>query len=179
MAAWCLSGFVMMYVSYPYHSDPARLRALPVLALNDCCVLPEETLPAETQLSGWSLRMLGATPVLRVVPNLLRAHGVLDAPAAFDLRTGVRLASLDADAAAVAAMDYGTALGIGQSPRFVATLDYDQWTVQGLHGRAPLHKFAFDDLPGTEIYVSSSSGEVLQVTRRAERFWNWLGAVPH
>jgi hypothetical protein len=29
------------------------------------------------------------------------------------------------------------------------------------------------------IYVSQSSGEVAQMTNRAKRAWNWVGAVPH
>jgi hypothetical protein len=178
MAVWCVSGFVMMYVSYPYFSDAERLRALPPLAAAGCCVLPGEVLPDDTLLAGWSLRMLGDAPVLRVAPDG-RAHGVLDAPAAFDLRSGARLPALDGAAAGIAARDYGAALGIRGGARLETTLDYDQWTVQGLRGRAPLHRFAFDDAAGTQIHVSSSSGEVLQATTRNERFWNWLGAVPH
>jgi uncharacterized iron-regulated membrane protein len=178
MALWCLSGFVMMYVSYPYFGDAERWPTLPPLSAQGCCVLPAEALPADTLLAGWSVRMLGATPVLRVAPDF-RAHGVLDAPAAFNLATGARLETLDATQAATAARDYGRARGITAEPAFERTLAYDQWTVQGIRGRAPLHKFAFGDAARTEVYVSSSSGEVLQATTRRVRFWNWLGAVPH
>jgi hypothetical protein len=36
-----------------------------------------------------------------------------------------------------------------------------------------------NDEVGTELYVSSSSGQAVQITSRRQRFWNWLGSVPH
>jgi hypothetical protein len=44
---------------------------------------------------------------------------------------------------------------------------------------APLYKASFADERGTVLYVSGLTGEVVQDTHRSERFWNWLGAVPH
>jgi hypothetical protein len=32
---------------------------------------------------------------------------------------------------------------------------------------------------GTELYVSSITGRAVQITTAGERFWNWLGAIPH
>lgn len=29
------------------------------------------------------------------------------------------------------------------------------------------------------LYVSSTTGKVVLDTARQERFWNWLGSVPH
>ncbi|MEG8054934.1 TonB-dependent receptor [Sphingomonas aerolata] len=43
----------------------------------------------------------------------------------------------------------------------------------------PLWKVALANASGTEAYVSSNTGAVVQVTTRRERFWNWLGSVPH
>jgi hypothetical protein len=56
----------------------------------------------------------------------------------------------------------------------------DQWTVYGQFRRyAPLYKVTFADRRGTVLYVSAQNGEVVQDTSAHERFWNWLGAVPH
>jgi hypothetical protein len=43
----------------------------------------------------------------------------------------------------------------------------------------PLYHFGLGDGPRTELYVSSHTGRVVQLTTARERFWNWLGAVPH
>ena len=39
--------------------------------------------------------------------------------------------------------------------------------------------FTFDDPARTQIYVSSTSGEVVLWTTASQRFWNWFGAIPH
>jgi uncharacterized iron-regulated membrane protein len=45
MAAWCLSGIVMMYVGYPELTRMDRLRALHSLELRDCCASLDRTVP--------------------------------------------------------------------------------------------------------------------------------------
>ena len=56
----------------------------------------------------------------------------------------------------------------------------DQWIPFGrLKEEFPIYKFHFADHDGTELYISSRSGEVLQYTTRSERLWAWVGAVPH
>jgi hypothetical protein len=60
----------------------------------------------------------------------------------------------------------------------VEPVEVDQWTLQQ-RSYAPLYKASVADERGTVLYVSGLTGEVVQDTRRSERFWNWLGAVPH
>jgi hypothetical protein len=43
----------------------------------------------------------------------------------------------------------------------------------------PLYRFSMEDGIGTELYVSSTNGQAVQITTSRERFWNWLGSVPH
>ncbi|MFA6314599.1 MAG: hypothetical protein WC681_24225, partial [Sterolibacterium sp.] len=58
--------------------------------------------------------------------------------------------------------------------------DYDQWTVHnGYDPDRPLYRLTMQDEFGTELYVSSRSGEVVQRTRRWQRGWNRVGAVVH
>jgi uncharacterized iron-regulated membrane protein len=42
-----------------------------------------------------------------------------------------------------------------------------------------LHLIDMDDAAATEVYVSARTGEVVLSTTRAQRFWNWVGSVPH
>ena len=56
----------------------------------------------------------------------------------------------------------------------------DQWIPFGqLKKELPIIKFYFSDKEKHELYISSHSGEVLQYTTVKERFWSWLGAIPH
>jgi len=59
---------------------------------------------------------------------------------------------------------------------FAAT---DQWTVGGLDAYRPLYRIALNDRPGTELYVSAATGEVVRDTTRRERGWNYAGSVAH
>ncbi|WP_335645491.1 hypothetical protein [Methylobacterium durans] len=62
----------------------------------------------------------------------------------------------------------------------VRTLARDQWTVAGRYDALrPFHVVALGDPAGTELYVSAVTGAVVLDTGARERFWNWLGAVPH
>src|SRR5262249_8731724 len=68
--------------------------------------------------------------------------------------------------------------GIKEAPVFASIVDYDQWTVNDISG-APFFRFDFGNSAGTQLYVSSVTGKVAQVTTAAARFWNWFVAVPH
>jgi hypothetical protein len=56
----------------------------------------------------------------------------------------------------------------------------DQWTVhQRFDSHRPLWKIQVHDAEGTEVYVSSTTGEVMMDTTAFERRWNTVGAVIH
>jgi hypothetical protein len=59
-------------------------------------------------------------------------------------------------------------------------IDYDQWTVAGeFYDARPLFRYALDDAAGTEIYVSSRSGEIVLTTTRDQRLANYAGSIAH
>jgi uncharacterized iron-regulated membrane protein len=67
-----------------------------------------------------------------------------------------------------------------RAPATVETIERDQWTVAGGYdAHRPLHRVRFEDPAGSVIYVSSTTGEVVLDTNAHERFWNWVGTVPH
>ena len=43
----------------------------------------------------------------------------------------------------------------------------------------PIYKFYFDDDQKTELFVSGKNGEPIQLTTLEQRFWSWIGAIPH
>jgi hypothetical protein len=166
MALWTLSGFVMLYVSYPATTAAERAAGLERLDLSACCADPG--VPAGA-VEGATVEMLLGRPVLRRIGPEGPVLASLDRSAAPLI--GEREAGLIAQAHMRNA--FGTAPTVRVEP-----VEVDQWSLQQ-RGSAPLYKASFADDRGTVLYVSGASGEVVQDTHRSERFWNWLGAVPH
>ncbi len=165
MVSWCASGFVMMYVSYPRLTEPERLASLEPIAWSACLGSPNAL--AEDAASELHVEMLAGRPILREQ----RAAG----PALLDLCTGQPLARVTPAAAATVAAAY-----LQQKAQLVELLDQDQWTVQGqFRSERPLYHFVAKDESRREVYVSSVTGRLVQATTRRQRFWNWLGAIPH
>jgi uncharacterized iron-regulated membrane protein len=172
MFVWCLSGIVMMYVPYPSLDAHARLKALPPLNLAGCCKLPDDF--SGRKVSGFDLTMVAEAPLLRVrVENERR-------PLLIDLRDGRQISAIgDVDALAVAAR-FGETQGYAGRAQLLRSVQYDQWTVEGGFRRfAPLRLYTWPDAKAPVLYVSGRDGEPVQLTERTQRFWNWLGSIPH
>jgi len=167
MVMWCLSGVVMMYHGYPVLREGDRLAHLEPIAWNGCCKIPD-TLPAAVRPGSIRIEMLGGRPVLYLTED----------SRPIDLRTGALIESITADQAAEVAQRYAAAPS--PRPRLLGLIDRDQWTVAGdFNAERPLFRFGLGDAADTELYVSAASGRAVQLTTARERFWNWLGAVPH
>src|SRR5258707_4401720 len=167
MVMWCLSGVVMMYQSYPALGEGARLAHLEPIAWKGCCKIPD-TLPAGAQPGSIGIEMLGGRPVLFLGGN----------SRPIDLVTGALIESISLGQAAGVAKRFATTNS--PQPRLLGLIDRDQWTVSGdFNSERPLFRFGLGDAADTELYVSSSSGRAVQLITARERFWNWLGAVPH
>jgi uncharacterized iron-regulated membrane protein len=165
MVMWCLSGVVMMYASYPSLDEGDRVRHLQPIDWSGCCKFSEALL---RDAGEFQVEMLAGRPVLRA------ANGPMRRPV--DLETGVAINGVTAlQGAAIAA-----AFGTGTTPKLLELIDHDQWTVAGsFDSQRPLYHFALGDEARTEVYISSVTGRALQITTAHDRFWNWLGSVPH
>jgi hypothetical protein len=170
MVMWCLSGIVMMYVSYPALADSTRLKALEPIAWNSCCKISEALSTTLGPAGSSKIEMLAGRPVLFM--------GASRDARPIDLSTGSRIESVTARQATETARRFTA--DAQAEPRLLGLIDHDQWTVSGdFTSQRPLFRFALDDAAGTELYVSSISGRAVQITTARARFWNWLGAVPH
>jgi hypothetical protein len=170
MAMWCVSGIVMMYMPYPQLTEAHRLAPLTPIDWRLCCGFGESGVPGDPSGDTAQLEMLGSAPVLRWRDAAHRTR-MLDAT------TGAPLSGISDAQARSVAQAYSEA---GAPPLLLGRIDHDQWTVQGAGGAdRPLLHFALQDSLGTEVYVSSVTGKALQLTTSRERFWNWLGAIPH
>jgi hypothetical protein len=180
MSTWCLSGLVMLYVGYPTLSQRERLAHLAPLDWHGCCAVSRQLLADADRVGSFRIEMLAGRPVLQLGAGA-------DWAGLIDLDTGAPIAQvLPAQAASVAA-DYLSGHRPGAvtpdpapAPRLLGLVDSDQWTLEGIVSEErPLYRFALRDGQGSELYVSRVTGRAVQLTTRRERFWNWLGAVPH
>jgi uncharacterized iron-regulated membrane protein len=170
MVMWCVSGIVMMYVPYPQLSEAARVEHLRPLDWQRCCSTAGLAVPGDVAAEKAQLEMLGTTLVLRWREADRRWRMT-------DAATGRPIGGISQAQARNVAQAYGDP---GIQPRLLGLIDHDQWTIQGAGGQdRPLFQFSLGDPRGTELYVSSVTGKAIQITTSRERFWNWLGAVPH
>ena len=180
MAMWCLSGIVMMYVPYPQLTDEQRTAGLEAIEWKGCCDFGRSTSAApapgpisdNTVVSSFQVEMLGGRPVLRTV---LAGSG----RRLIDLRSGAMIESISDDDALQVATRLAKSMDVTAPAQAVGLILRDQWTVGTSRGERPVHRFAFDDPARTVLYVSNASGKAIQVTHSSQRFWNWLGSVPH
>ncbi|KXV78259.1 hypothetical protein AD953_04170 [Acetobacter malorum] len=170
MAGWCASGIVMLWHTWP-QPDARALSAVPA-PIHWPATRPDlQDLDSNKRFQASQISMVGQEPVLTLTPD--------DGPPfALDLRTGRagRIAPADA---AFSALRYARATGAEGPPMFAGLTTDDQWVLD-THGRDNgFYHFVFPDAAHTQVYVSSLTGEVVQVTTRATRLWAWAGAIPH
>ena len=169
MVMWCLSGVVMMYVGYPALRETSRLEHLAPLEWSGCCRI-SDTLNRAASFGNLQVEMLAGRPVLFL--------GSPSDPGPIDLGTGTVVDRVSAGQAMSVARAFSGPKGV--APRLLGLIARDQWTVSGdFDADRPLFHFALQDAERTELYISSTTGRAVQITTAHERFWNWLGAVPH
>ncbi len=192
MSVWCLSGLVMMYVSYPALGRDTRLAHLAPIDWRGCCRISAAVLGDADPVSSFRVEMLAGRPVLDLGSGP-------ESAGLTDLTTGTEIDTISPAQAASVAAAYvpaaGSAGGVtwaagagsvsdppgtAVAPPLLGMIDFDQWTLEGVSAQdRPLYHFDLRDGRGGQLYVSSSTGRAVQLTTRRERFWNWLGAIPH
>ena len=161
-AMWFVSGLVMLYVPFP------ELKQSEWLAGQRPIAWSEVKAQAPSAGAGTvALEMQGDAPVWRV-----SGEGGTASYRASDGRPIARVG--EAEARRIASL-------FGRAPAVSSVLIHnDQWSVPGGFNKdRPLWKVSLAGDAGKVLYVSSRSGAVVLDTDRRERFWNWLGSVPH
>ena len=174
-AMWFATGIVMHFVPFPSLTEAERFaglipidRAQVIIAAADAVAssgITEATRVRLIQRSDGPVYIVSGTLLTRAV----RASDGRDATVT------------SADVALAIARDHARSRGIG-AERAVTVVhgNYDQWSVpNGFDRHRPLFRVALGDAVGTEVYVSSLTGEVVLDTTRGERGWNLAGSVLH
>jgi uncharacterized iron-regulated membrane protein len=172
-AMWFLTGIVMHFVPFPALTETERVAGLG--AIDSAALRQSSTVTAVRNLNDAARVRLfqrsdGPIYIAYGENGMLAVHADLS-PA------GVQSEKL----AMTIGVDYARRRGIATTvAAFSGLEDYDQWTVSnGLDPHRPLFRIALNDAAATELYVSSTTGEVMRDTTRFERNWNYVGSVLH
>jgi len=170
-AWWFISGIFMMYWDYPSVSDADRLEHAAFLDGSNVKLSAEE---------AWA-KVDSDQP-----PGSTRL-AVFDGRPAYYFRIGRNEAIVYADTGEQQdvfppELNLRTAAAwTGQQPsaaKVEEVTEPDQWTLEGgLRDLRPLWKYSWPN--GDQVYVSGSSGEVVQFTTRSSRIFAHLGPIPH
>ena len=169
-AMWFATGAVMMYVPFPSLSQSEVLQLSQRIDSSQLESLAElvESTGLQT-VDEIRIRSFDGRPLLIVGSR--NKHLV-----AHFADTGERLAKIDEIEAARIAQEFAD----NPVREVEGPIDYDQWVVhQQFDTNRPLFRVSMDDQAATQLYVSQSTGEVVQRTSRKQRLWNYAGAVLH
>ena len=168
---WFVSGIFMMYWGYPEVRQADRLERAPVLDAARVKLSPQEAYaglgmndgPTSVRLASFDGRpayhfRMGRGPAI-VYADSGEQQDIF--PPEMMLRTAAAWARLPAESAKLELLE-----------------KQDQWTLQNnLRDLLPLNKYVFPD--GQHVYVSDSTGDVVQYTTTSSRIFAHLGAIPH
>jgi hypothetical protein len=170
--AWFASGIVLIYVPFPALSDVDRRAASTDVDVRRIETTPEEAIKSlNSELLYDQIRLIARSyrPLY-----VLHPRGGEVAAIWADNGQDASVGNSD-DASTIAVRFSGSSVAKVEGP-----LDLDQWTVhEGFDSLRPYYRVSLDDEAGTVLYVSQRSGEVVQQTKRAERIWNYFGAIVH
>lgn len=164
---WFVTGVVLLYHDYPKVSDRELREHLEVLPLS----LPDvgevmSSLPDSVE--SLTLRMFQGQALFEAQSgdsSVIFCADTTQKPLPITYLSAEREARKWVDAPVVA----------------VDTLhERVQWILYSRYEKElPIYRFCFGDAQKHEVFVSSRTAEVQQVTTLSERVWAWLGAIPH
>ncbi|MCP3443018.1 PepSY domain-containing protein [Bradyrhizobium sp. CCGUVB14] len=174
-AMWFASGIVMHFVPFPSLTEAERFTGLAPVQGGASIIPVADAVVASGISDATRVRLIRRSdgPVYVVSgPSRVRAVHASD---------GTDASVEFPDLALAIAQDHARSRGLDAARAGIAArADYDQWSVpNGFDRHRPLFRIALRDAAGTEIYVSSRTGEVVLDTSRGERGWNWVGSVVH
>jgi hypothetical protein len=174
-AMWFASGIVMHFVPFPSLAETERFAGLSPIDASQLRHGPDEAVAASHIHDARRVRLIQrADGPVYIVSGSSKPSAVH----AVDLSNAA--VTSEPEALEIAKVD-AQQRGIDVARADVAGVaDYDQWSVpNGYDDHRPLYRIAANDPAGTELYVSSTTGEIVLGTTRHERVWNYLGSVVH
>lgn len=169
---WFLSGFVMMYKSFPKinHTDILNLEVNHTLDASNF-LAPKKVFNADgvDSISDFRIKYLLDSPVYELTN--------LDGTILSKYAKSGEFINVDGKYAGKLAIK---AINIKDSFKIETLKDLDQWVPRtNFLKHLPIYIVKFNDTNSTRVYVSSLNGDILSLTTNSDRFWAWVGAIPH
>jgi PepSY-associated transmembrane protein len=174
-AMWFASGIVVHFVPFPARSEPAHFKGSVPINPQEIAHGPAEAVAASGIHDALRVRLVGRSdqPIYLISgPSQVRALRARD----------LGDAGIHSEQAALA-IAIAEARQRGLDPTLAGAaglVTYDQWTVsRDYDSDRPLYRIALNDDPGTDLYVSSATGDIALVTTRQIRLLNYVGSIAH
>ena len=163
---WFVSGFVMIYHTFPKPQTSTYFKTQNTLSLKDSIQSPH-LLFEKHKVSAIVLEKVNNQAVFS-----FSGRGV----SVYDAATLQPMAPLSVEGCKKVVQAH-----FSDPIDKVETInDYDQWIPWSHYkNHFPIQKIWLDDEKGTQVYVSSTAGRIVQETTSKSRVMAWLGAIPH
>jgi len=169
MVVWFISGFVMIFIGFPKYGKSERL-------LESKNIINTK-ISKDIDLLFQGRNFVKAEIYVAGGENIFKVWDNDTSFSYYSLDDQKKIDSVDSVRAAKIAIENMNGLKDYTYDKIDAL---DQWIPwPRIEKDLPIHKFYFDDENNTELYVSSSSGLIIQKHTSSERFWAYLGAIPH
>ncbi len=181
---WFVTGIILLYHGYPRVTDKdryAHMENLDIKTLPNIYSIPGLSDTVAVQTLSVNNR-LGET-IWTISGLSIHKETPMDAKPTLNAEVVVEKDTLFAPKALTSEDIESTACKWATEGKIVKTdtLHHrQQWVMYERYEKSlPILRYYFDDPDKTEVFISERDGEVLQVTTRSERFWSWIGAIPH
>jgi hypothetical protein len=174
-AMWFASGMVMHFVPFPARTDADHFDALAPIDAARVGYGPAEAIARSGIAAVLRIALVGRNdgPIYLIFgPSTVRALRASD--------LGDGKVSSEPTALKIATA-YARSRGLDASrARIGGLIAFDQWTVSGeFDSDRPLYRMTLDDGSGTDLYVASTTGNVVLVTTQKTRALNYIGSIAH
>lgn len=167
---WFLSGFVMIYHTFPKVPDKDRYAHAEVIDVQQIDYDSLDTLALSAKdIQKLQLSSFGGAAFFTIKSK----------DSVYHLRAD-DFSSIQVKPTYSQIESYASKWSKGDIYHVDTLWKLEQWIPFGrLRNEFPIYKFYFDDEVKSELYVSSKTGSALQFTDADSRFWAWFGAIPH
>ena len=169
-AMWFVTGLVLIYRSFPNVSKQQKYEHMDVLpdSLPDIAGIKAQLPETAKDIKGLSLRQFQGQALFTVNTN----HNTYT----FCSDTAASIKPVNWETIKNTAKKW-----VDAPVSRIDTLNKREvWIMYSRYKREmPIYKFYYNDKAKHQLFIASRTGEVLQLTNKEQRFWAWVGSIPH